>query len=94
MLRNGVINPNKVPFSSPLFLVQKKDRTWIFFMDFWLLNVITVREKFPISTIDEAFDELNGEIYFSKLDLLYGYQQIRVKIQDIEKTKFQTYDGN
>lgn len=39
-------------------------------MDYRSLNAITVRDRFPIPTIDEIFDDLNGAINFSKIDLL------------------------
>ncbi|KAH0715240.1 hypothetical protein KY284_008145 [Solanum tuberosum] len=52
------------------------------------LNAITVRDRSPIPTIDELFDELNGAIYFSKLDLLSGYHQIRVRTEDVAETTF------
>ena len=44
--------------------------------------------------IDELFDELNGTRYFSKLDLLSGYYQIRVRLEDVPKTAFHIHDGH
>lgn len=57
-------------------------------MDYRALYAITVRDMFPIPTIDELFDELNGAIYFLKLDLLSGYHLIMVRTEDVAEPSF------
>jgi len=39
-------------------------------------------------------DELNGAVYFTKLDLTAGYQQVRMHSPDIPKIAFQTHNGH
>ncbi|XP_055960122.1 uncharacterized protein LOC130014968 [Mercurialis annua] len=58
------------------------------------LNKVTIRNKYPLPRIDDLFDQLQRARVFSKIDLRYGYHQLKIKNPDVPKTAFRTRYGH
>ncbi|THH01445.1 hypothetical protein EW145_g6909 [Phellinidium pouzarii] len=93
-LRKGYIRPSKSPMTSPVFFVDKKDKSKRMVTDNRYLNSGTIKNAYPLPLISEIIDKVRGAKYFSKLDLRWGYNNIRIKEGDEEKAAFATNRGS
>jgi hypothetical protein len=94
LVDKGFIRPNSSPWGAPVLFVKKKDGTLRMCIDYRELNKVTIKNKYPLPRIDDLLDHLQGASAFSKIDLLSGYHQVRVKEGDIPKTTFRTRYGH
>ena len=63
-------------------------------IDYQQINKVTVKNKYPLSRIEDLLDHLKEVGAFSKIDLRSGYYQLRVKDVDVPKTAFRTRYGH
>ena len=92
-LETGRIRPSKSPMASPVFFIKKKDGTLRLVQDYRALNAITVKNRYPIPLISELVNQLHGARYFTKLDVRWGYNNVRIKEGDEWKAAFRTNRG-
>ena len=95
LLSAGCIEPSTSPYSSGLVLVRKKDGGLRVCVDYRAINKITVPDQYPMPRIDELIDTVGrckGR-YFSSLDLMKGYHQVKMADRSKEKTAFTCHQG-
>ncbi|GJV22612.1 putative nucleotidyltransferase, ribonuclease H [Tanacetum coccineum] len=90
----GFIRPSHSPWGAPVLFVKKKDGSLRMCIDYRELNKLMIKNCYPLSRIDDLFDQLQGSCYFSKIDLRPGYHQLRVHEDDIPNTAFRMRYGH
>jgi hypothetical protein len=93
LLDKGYIRPSASPWGTPVIFVPKKDGKQRICVDYRSLNEVTIKNKYPLLSIDDLFDQLKGACIFSKIDLRSRYHQLKIRVSDIPKTNFITSYG-
>ncbi|GJR54076.1 reverse transcriptase domain-containing protein [Tanacetum coccineum] len=86
----GFIRPSTSPWGAPVLFVKKKDGSFRMCINYRELNKLTIKNRYPLTRIDDLFDQLQGLSVYSMIDLRSGYHQLRVRDEDIPKTAFRT----
>jgi hypothetical protein len=92
-LATGRIRQSKSPLGAPVFFIKKKDGKLCFIQDYRALNAITRKNQYPLPLIDDLIHRLKGAHYFTKLDMRWGYNNVRIREGDEWKAAFRTNRG-
>jgi len=92
-LATGRIRPSTSPYAAPFFFVPKQDGKERPVQDYRWLNSHTIRNKYPLPRIDDVLNRMRGSKVFSKLDVRWGFNNVRIKEGDEWKAAFLTKFG-
>jgi len=92
-LKAELIVESKSRYTAPCFYIPKKDGSLRLIQDYRKLNQVTIKDKMPLPLIGEVIDKLKEARYFNKLDLIWGYNNVRIKEGDEWKAAFLTNKG-
>ncbi|GJW35656.1 putative reverse transcriptase domain-containing protein [Tanacetum coccineum] len=83
----GFIRPSFSPWGDPVLFVKKKDESFWMCIDYSELNKLTMKNRYPLSRIDDLFNQLQGSSVYSKIDLRSGYHRLRNKKEHEERLR-------
>ena len=92
-LAKGYIRPSISPYASSFFFIKKKDRKLRPVQDYQNINKWTVHNQYPLPLITTLIQELGGAMIYTKLDVRWGYNNVRIKAGDEHKAAFKTRRG-
>jgi len=93
-LRKGYIRPSKSPQTAPVFFVGKKDGKKRMVQDYHYLNEWTIKNNYPLPLISDILENIRTKKLFTKMDLRWGYNNMRIKEGDEWKAAFTTLEGS
>lgn len=75
-LNKGFIVPSQSPYASPILMARKPGGGLWFCVDYWKLNSITYKDRYPLPLIDEVLEQISHAKVFTKLDIRQGFHCI------------------
>jgi reverse transcriptase-like protein len=92
-LKRGTIRESWSPYAANFFFIKKKDRKLHLVQDYRPVNKWTKRNRNISPLILQTIDRLSGCTLFTKFDVCWGYNNIRIKLGDEWKAAFLTPEG-
>ena len=92
-LRKGYIRLSKSPQTAPVFFIGKKDGKKRVVQDYWYLNEWTIKNNYPLPLILDVLENIGMKKVFTKMDLRWGYNNVRIKEGDEWKAAFMMPEG-
>jgi len=92
-LQKGYIQLSKLPQTSPVHFVAKNDRKRRIVQDYCHINQWTVKNRYSLSLMADILDGVEKKKVFTKLDLRWEYNNMRIKKGDEWKVTFIMYIG-
>jgi len=93
-LAKGYIIPSDSPYGFSTFMVPKKDsKEKQYIIDYRPLNAVTRKDVTPLPNLGQCISDLQGMEIFSKFDIRWGYNNIRICEGDKWKGAFKTQQG-
>src|SRR5712672_1590684 len=92
-LAKGYIRPSKSPYAAPFFFIKKKDGKLRPVQDYRHLNKWTIRNRYPLPLIPQLINRVRMKKLFTKFDIRWGYNNVRIKEGDEWKAAFITNEG-
>ena len=93
-LRKGYIRLLKSPQISLMFFVLKKDRKKRMVQDYRYLNSWTIKNNYPLLLISDLMDSIGKKKVFTKMDLRWEYNNVRIKEGNEWKAAFSMPEGS
>ena len=81
-LKKGYIQPSKSPQTLPMMFVLKKDSKKRMVQDYQYVNKFTINNSYPLPLISDLVDNMGTKRVFKKMDLRWGYNNVRIKEGD------------
>ena len=76
LVRNGLATRSSSPWASPCLLVPKPHGKVRLCTDYRKVNLVTVKDSYPLPRIDDILDSVGRAKFLTQIDLLKGYYQI------------------
>ena len=86
----GTIHPSKSPYAAAFFFIKKKNGKLHPVQDYRPVNEWTIKNRYPLPLIPQQINRLHGCTLITTVDILWGYNVVRIRKADCWKAAFTT----